>query len=105
MSDDWAMKGCHVHVGKVEVSIHPNHLGGVLFRTPFSSTPTVELDAAITVVRSWLNDTSFRQRLLAAIERAAEHMPSIEGFWSTRANGRLKEFKFLILALQREPVL
>jgi hypothetical protein len=55
----------------------------------------------VSVVREWLEDPEFRTRLITSIERAAEHMASIQGFWSERANGRLKEFKFLLLALHR----
>ncbi len=101
VSDDWAMKGCHIHVGRVEVSLHPDHLGGLTFDCPFSSTSAESLEAAISVVQACLADGEFLSRLISAIERATEHMPSVQGFWATKANGRLKEFKHLLQALHR----
>jgi hypothetical protein len=101
VSDDWASKGCHVHVGRVEVSIHPDHLGGVCFDSPFSSTRMRDLEAATSSVRESLSDPEFRRQLRAAIERAQVHMLSIQGLWQAKARGRLLEFKYLILALDR----
>ncbi len=99
--DDWASKGCHVHVGRVEVSIHPDHLGGITFDSPFASTPEPDWVAAKAIVLSRLEDPQFRAQLRSAIQRATEYMPSVTGFWATKANGRLLEFKYLLLALER----
>jgi len=104
VSDDWAMKGCHVHVGRVEVSIHPDNFGGVTYRSPFSSTTDKELAPAIAVVKMHLADASFLTSLISAVGRASEHMPSVEGFWAERANGRLFEFMRLLRALHRMQV-
>jgi hypothetical protein len=101
VSDDWAAKGCHVHVGNVEVSLHPDHLGGIVFDTPFSTTPGRDLRAAIARVKDALNDSRFRSQLGAAIRRAMAYMPGVVGYWSVKARGRLREFKFLLLALER----
>jgi hypothetical protein len=101
ISDDWASKGCHVHVGRIEVAIRPDHLGRVAFKKVFSSTPDGDLLKAVSIVKLSLGDDGFRTRLRSAIERAKLHMPSVEGYWEAKARGRLLEFKFLLLALDR----
>jgi hypothetical protein len=99
VSGDWANKGCHVHVGRAEVSIHPDHLGGVCFRLIRGREQ--ERDAAFAVVRQCLGDPRFRRQLRSAVDRAREYMPSVEGHFATKARGRMREFKYLVLALDR----
>jgi hypothetical protein len=94
VSDDWVSKGCHVHIGRVEVSIPPDHLGGLCFRSPFSSIGDKDLDAAITLVSHSLPDPEFRRSVRSAVERAMIYLLSIEGFWVAKVRGRLREFKF-----------
>ena len=43
VSEDWVDKGCHVHVASVELALRPDHLGGIVFRSVFSSTDDWEL--------------------------------------------------------------
>jgi hypothetical protein len=95
------MKGCHVHVGRIEISLHPDNSGGIVFDCPFASSSAKDFDAATSVLRACLRDSQFRDQLHSAIRRAMEHMPSVQGFWAKKANGRLREFKFLLLALGR----
>ena len=101
VGNDWAMKDCHVHIGRLEISIHPDHLGGVVFDRPFEIGSDQDYEAARNVVEACLREASFRAELRSAIERAMQHMQSISGYWSRKARGRMKEFKFLLLAIER----
>ena len=61
VGEDWVKKGCHVHVGCVELVLCPDHLGGIVFRSPFSSAMQWELDAAAGLVTGMLEDPTWRQ--------------------------------------------
>ena len=63
ISDDWVVKGCHLHVGTVEVALRPDHLGGIVCRKVFSTTADWEIDAASKEVMKWLEDPAWRSRL------------------------------------------
>jgi len=47
VTDDWVTKGCHIHVNGVELNIFTNHLGGIDFRSVFSSTHENRVKQAI----------------------------------------------------------
>jgi len=46
VADDWIIKGCHIHVNGIELALHPNHTGGAVFSSVFSS-PADTVQAAI----------------------------------------------------------
>jgi hypothetical protein len=101
ISEDWADKGCHLHVGKVEVAIRPDHQVGIVCRAVFSSTADWELDAASKVVMQAVDDPTFRVKLKDTLERAMTFLMGIEGEKKERARGRLREFRMLVVALER----
>jgi len=104
---DWVVKGCHIHIGRIEVTVFPNHLGGVGFKSFFAVTPKNknEVDAAIkTASEDCLEDPKVRDRWIRSLRQAIRFMISFEGEPSSLANGRMLEFKFLILALERYEV-
>jgi hypothetical protein len=70
VSEDWADKGCHLHVGKVEVALRPDHVGGIVCRRVFSKTEDWEIEAASKLVDAALADTVWRRKLRATVERA-----------------------------------
>ena len=104
VADDWVVKGCHVHIGRVELRVFPNHLGGVGFESFFAVTKENRrrVTAAIkTATETCLEDRKVRDRWIRSIRQGIRCMVSFEGEPSALANGRLLEFKFLILALER----
>jgi hypothetical protein len=102
VTEDWVKKGCHIHVNGVELVVRPNHLGGVVFRPWFTMTPSVRAAAAIKTAREiCLPDKDMRRRWIRDIEHAALYILGYGGSLQSLANGRLLEFKFLVLALER----
>jgi hypothetical protein len=104
VTNDWAVKGCHIHIGAVELVIFPDHLGGVGFKTFFTVTsedlPAVK--KALKMAREeCLPDEKVRSLWVRSLRQAIRYMLSFEGEPSAKANGRMLEFKFLILALER----
>jgi hypothetical protein len=102
VTDDWVKKGCHIHVEGVELSICPDHRHGITFKAVFSTTPEDEVEAAIKIARDkCLPDKDTRLRWIRDIKRATLFMLNYEGELRNLANGRMLEFKFLVLALER----
>lgn len=102
VTDDWVTKGCHIHIGSVELVIAPDHQQGVVFKSFFSGTPDAEARRAIKIAReNCLADEAVRKKWIRDIGHAVSYMLSFEGEPRRLANGRMLEFKFLILALER----
>lgn len=101
ISEDWADKGCHLHVGNVEIALRPDHRGGVVCRKVFSGTPDWQVDAASRVVFDRLNDPQWRNKLKHRLEGALTFLLGVEGEKQDRARGRLRELRMLIVALER----
>jgi hypothetical protein len=38
VTDDWVVKGCHIHIGAVELIVFPDHKGGLGFKSFFTVT-------------------------------------------------------------------
>jgi hypothetical protein len=100
---DWVKKGCHIHVHGVELTVAPDHQGGVIFRPYFSTTPVAQATRALKTAREdCLSNPAWRERWIRDIEHARDdYMPGVEGAHKSWANGRMLEFTFLILALKR----
>jgi hypothetical protein len=101
ISDDWVVKGCHLHVGKVEVVLRPDHLGGIVCRKVFSTTADWEIEAASKEIRKALEDPEWRGRLKGRLEGAMDFLLGVEGRLYPKARGRLREFRMLVVALGR----
>lgn len=101
VSDDWVDKGCHLHVIGVEVALRPDHLGGIVCKRVFASTPNWQVDAASKLVFEPLKDPTWRRKLNDTLEGAMRYMLGVSGQKQTRARGRLREFSELIRALRR----
>jgi len=102
VADDWVVKGCHIHVDGAELAVRPDHTGGIVFRPVFSNTPKAAVDAAIrTAKRDCITDPAHRARWRRDIERAMRFLRTYTGELASLANGRLFEFRFLIVALDR----
>jgi hypothetical protein len=102
VTDDWVVKGCHIHVDGVELAVRPDHLGGVTFKKVFASTPDDVADAAIRRARrDCLPDPAVRDRWRRDLGRAMEYVRTYHGELAELANGRQLEFRFLIVALDR----
>jgi hypothetical protein len=99
--EDWVVKGCHLHVGELELGVRPDHRGGIVLRPIFSSADQRDLDAAIRLVMAQLDDPTWRGKLGEAVERAMAFLMGIEGVLRPLARGRLRELKMLSVALER----
>jgi hypothetical protein len=107
LSEDWAKKGFHVHVGKVEVIIRPDHQGGYVFRKAFALTPDKEFNAAVRALKRDLQDAKARRLIHAKAERALEYLRSLgKGVDDTARMARQKaaEIKFLIHAMRKSGI-
>lgn len=101
VAEDWVDKGCHLHVGGVEIALRPDHLGRFVCRKCFSSTPDWQVDAAAKLVVEQLKDENWRRKLIQTLERAMAFLLGVSGEKERKARGRLREFRMLILALER----
>lgn len=104
VADDWVVKGCHIHIGSVELRVFPNHLAGVGFAPFFRVTAKNRNDVAAavkTATEKCLNNPDIRQHWIDALTRATRAMMSFRGQPRSLANGRVIEFKFLRIALER----
>lgn len=104
VTDDWVVKGCHIHVGPIELVVFPDHRGGVGFKSFFrvTSRNSDAVNQALKIAEEeCLTDEQVRNRWIRSLNQAIRYMLSFDGEPSELANGRMLEFKFLILALNR----
>lgn len=101
ISEDWVDKGCHIHIDRVELAVRPDRFGGIVFRKVFSSTTDADLDVASRIATDLLDDPAFRRKLRDTVERAMAHLLGVGGQKMALARGRLREFNFLLIALDR----
>ena len=102
VADDWISKGCHIHVDGIELALHPDHLGGVVFSSVFSSPGDAAIEAAKRRAREeCLPDNDERNRWIQSIQRAKVHLISHRGRLRELALGRVAELHFLEIALRR----
>ena len=104
VADDWVVKGCHIHIGKIELVVYPNHLGGVGFKPFFTVKHSNKqmVGAALKIAREQcINDPLVRKGWVRSLNQAIRCMLSFDGEPKKLANGRMLEFKFLIVALER----
>src|SRR5258708_4908566 len=101
VTDDWVVKGCHIHVDGVELAVRPAHsptyLDGFVFKKVFRSTSDDAFDAAAQKAREeCLPDPIIRARWRRALERGMAFVRSFSGESASLANGRQFEFIRLI---------
>jgi hypothetical protein len=102
VSDDWVTKGFHIHINGVELALRPDHKGQLGFDAVFGSIEDAPVCAAIRFATdNCLPNDTVRGRWLRAIDRAMLFMIGYSGVLRPLANGRMVEFKFLKLAIQR----
>ena len=102
VADDWITKGCHIHVDGIELALHPDHLGGVVFASVFSSPPEGAIEAAKRRARDeCLPNDAERKQWIDSIQRARVHLMSRRGELRELALGRVAELHFLEIALRR----
>src|SRR4051812_9803922 len=99
VAPDWVEKGCHIHIGHVELRVYPDHDGSVGF-APFFSTPLATANGAIKIAREvCLPDPEVRKRWVRSLRAATAYMLGVTGSPREKALGRMAEFKFLEVAL------
>jgi hypothetical protein len=104
VSNDWVVKGCHIHIGAVELSVFPDDKGGVGFK-PFFAVRPKDQQSVTRALRmaseECLPDPKVRERWIRSLNQATAYMLSFDGEPKALANGRMLEFKFLKIALER----
>lgn len=103
LAEDWVVKGCHIHIEEVELVLFPDHLGGVGFRAFFSKRNSAASVAHALKV-AWercLPNPDVRKGWIKMIKGAQALMGNYDGALSDLARGRMLEFKFLLIAIER----
>jgi hypothetical protein len=102
ISDDWVIKGCHIHVDGIELRIFTNHAGGFGFAPVFSSTNERAVQRALkTAYEICLPDRDTRERWITRLDMATAYVLGYPGELASLANGRMFDFKMLKIALER----
>ena len=102
VTNDWVTKGCHIHIDGVELNIFANHLGTIEFRAVFSKAPKDDVARAIKIAwEKCLPDPEVRKRWIKRLESARIYMLDYQGVLSPLANGRMLDFKFIRIAIER----
>ena len=101
VTDDWVVKGCHIHVDGVELTIRPTHSSsyrdGVVFKRVFRSTSDDAFQSAARKARvECLPDPTVRARWRRALERGMAFVRTFSGEPADLANGCQYEFIRLI---------
>jgi hypothetical protein len=101
VTDDWVVKGCHIHVDGVELAVRPAHneayLDGFVFKKVFRSTSDEAFEAAAKKAREeCLTDPIVRGRWRRSLQGAIEFVRLFTGEPADKANGRQYEFLRLI---------
>jgi hypothetical protein len=101
VTNDWVVKGCHIHVDGVEVAVRPTHAAtywdGVVFKKVFRSTSDQAFLAAARKAREeCLADANVRAHWRRALERGIAFVRTFTGEPADKANGRQYEFSRLI---------
>lgn len=100
--DDWVTKGFHIYVEGVELAVFSDHKGEVGFRPFFASTSEEEGRLAVKVAYDvCLEDDNVRMKWIKRLGSARLFMLGYPGELNSLANGRMAEFKFLRIALER----
>lgn len=102
ITDDWVTKGCHIHVNGVELNIYTNHIGEIAFRPVFSSIRRALVEQAMkTAYEECLPDPATRARWIQRLKMATIFMLDYSGELHGLANGRMLEFRFIQIAINR----
>jgi hypothetical protein len=99
--EDWITKGCHIHVGSVELAVRPDHRGGMVMKKVFASTSEQDAEAAVRLATAWLADIQERRHLFRELLRARDFLRGDWGALTELASGRGAELTFLMAALER----
>lgn len=103
VSDDWVTKGCHIHIGGVELKVISNHHGKIVFKGFFAATTEAEFNWAREIAfEECLPSSDIRQKWLKRLESARVFMNDFRSSnikLENKANGRMLEFKFLRFAI------
>jgi len=101
ISEDWIVKGFHIHIDGIELAVHPDHQGGVTFKKVFASTTDAQEKLAVRRAEECLQDVEERRRWYRDVERARRYLCRDAGALTELALGRGAEFTFLLAALRR----
>lgn len=99
--DDWALKGFHILVNGIELTVRPGHKRGmVVFKRFFSTDSREDADAARRIAtEKCLSSPAVRRKWIDTLVRARDYLNGYDGIDPERANGRKYEFRRLEKAL------
>lgn len=98
MSDDWATKGAHMHVGSSEVRVFPTGDGGVGFEGLRMSNGMASTRDVLTARDAIMGSPALRDDLMSKARSAMTEMNDHN--WGNSVN-RAAEMNFLIKALEK----
>lgn len=102
IADDYVVKGLHIRLREIELAVHPDHSGAIVFRRVFASTPEADVDAAIREANEVLRkEPQAKQQLFDTAFRAREFLQGYTGALADLANGRAAEITFIMHALKK----
>ena len=101
ISEDWIVKGFHLHVYNIEVVMRQDHLGGIVFKKWFRSVSNEAARPAIDRARELLQDVYWRRLFHREASRAREYVGRTSTRLEDLAIGRAAEFTFLMAALRK----
>ena len=101
VTDDWVVKGCHIHVDGIELAVRPTYSptyrDGLVFKKVFRSTSDDAFQAAARKAREeCLTDANVRASWRRALKRGIDFVREFSGEPADKANGRQYEFTLLI---------
>jgi hypothetical protein len=92
VTNDWVVKGCHIHIEAVELIIFPDHEGGFGFKPFFAVTARnrrAVADALKVAKEKCLPDPEVRKCWIRSLKQARIFMLDFRGEPSSLANGRM----------------
>jgi hypothetical protein len=107
VSDDWVVKGCHIHVDGVELRIFTNHLGSFDIGGFFGQKRKTQYELRrenAAIKKAWkecVPDPAMRKRWIQRLEMARVHVINYQGKLSRKAQGRMFDFKLVRIAIER----
>src|ERR1700687_1350798 len=92
VTDDWVVKGCHIHVDAVELAVRPTHVAtyrdGFVFKKIFRSTSVEAFQVAVRKSREeCLTDAQVRASWRRALKRGLAFVRSFSAEPADLANG------------------
>jgi hypothetical protein len=101
LSEDWIVKGFHIHVYDIELVMRPDYQGGIVFKKLFRSVSDEMARPAIERARELLQDVHWRRLFHREAMRGREYVRRTSTRLEELATGRAAELTFILAALRK----